>query len=311
VRVATGVVLIAWATAAVPAAAQCGPGSYLAKVKARPVAESLLVSAPWLARHRTDPDLTILHVARSAAPYDSAHIPGARLVLLGEFTVDRDSILTELPPVETLVELLVSKGITNRGRIVLYGDLLGASRLWFTLDYLGLGNRAAILDGGLASWRGARLPLATKPPAPARRGVLTVHPRPEVVAQASWLKGHLADQKLVVLDARTPEEFRGEVAEDGIPRPGHIPGARNLDWTTTLEGGVFKSPATLRGMLAELGAPPGTELVALCRTGTRASLLYFIGRYLGYPTRLYDGSMNEWSRLPDLPIATGNESRIR
>jgi len=48
----------------------------------------------------------------------------------------------------------------------------------------------------------------------------------------------------------------------------------------------------------------GKELVAVCRVGTRASVLYFVGRYLGLPTRLYDGSMNDWSRR-GLPIVTG------
>jgi 3-mercaptopyruvate sulfurtransferase SseA len=41
--------------------------------------------------------------------------------------------------------------------------------------------------------------------------------------------------------------------------------------------------------------------VVYCRTGTQASWLYFVARYLGY-RRGCDGSYMEWSADPSLPV---------
>ena len=44
------------------------------------------------------------------------------------------------------------------------------------------------------------------------------------------------------------------------------------------------------------------ELVTYCFIGQTASVIYLTGRSLGYNVKLYDGSMQEWSRLPELPM---------
>ncbi|MBL8986346.1 MAG: sulfurtransferase [Gemmatimonadetes bacterium] len=284
--------------------AQCGAASYYARQRSAAVAESLLTNPGRLARRAADPDLVIMAVERQATGYDSVRIPGARLLLLRDFVVDRDSLITELPPVERLVEVLAARGVTDRSRIVLYGDLLAAARLWFTLDYLGLGERTALLDGGLAAWRAEGLPLERGRPGPVAPGGFTPTVRPDVLIGAAEIRNRSGDESLRIVDARAPEEYRGDVAEVGVSRNGHIPGATNLDWTTLLEDGWFRRPSSLRAQLLAAGVGEGKELIAVCRVGTRASVLYFAGRYLGVPTRLYDGSMNDWSRR-GLPIATG------
>ena len=124
-----------------------------------------LVSAEWLKRHRADSGLILLHAERSRAPFDSAHIAGARFIGMGSYTTKRGEILTELPPVEQLDSLLESLGVGDRGRIVLYGETLPVTRLYFTLDYLGLGSRVSVMDGGLAAWRAAG---AASPRSPRR-----------------------------------------------------------------------------------------------------------------------------------------------
>jgi thiosulfate/3-mercaptopyruvate sulfurtransferase len=272
------------------------------------VTDSLLTTAADLARRTGDPALVILAVERQSAEYDSVRIPGARLVLMKDFVSDRDSLLTELPPVDRLRALLESRGVSDRSRIVLYGDLLAAARLWFTLDHLGLGERTALLDGGLKAWRAEGLPLERGPPEAVGPGRLTPSVRVDVVIDAEGIQARSGDPSLRLVDARTPEEYRGEVVEAGVPRSGHIPGATNLDWTTLVEDGFLRAPAALRALFRAAGVEEGTELVAVCRVGTRASVLYFVGRYLGLTTRLYDGSMNDWSRR-GLPIVAGPASR--
>ncbi|HEU5217026.1 MAG TPA: rhodanese-like domain-containing protein, partial [Gemmatimonadales bacterium] len=110
-------------------------------------------------------------------------------------------------------------------------------------------------------------------------------------------------------DARTKEEFDGTNTEEGVSRPGHIPGAVNLDWTTTIADGKFRDTGQLKQLLVGAGAAPGKEIVAYCRVGTRASALYFVARLLGYSARVYDGSMNEWAGLAGMPVVKSDSAR--
>ena len=264
-----------------------------------------LVSAQWARRHRSDSNLVVLTPGSNRAAFDSAHIAGARFVPMGVLTVRHGEILTELPSLAQLDSLLESLGVGDRGWIVLYGETLPVTRLFFTLDYLGLGERVSVLDGGLAAWRATGGPVTAEPsPAPVR-STLSLTPRPELLADAQWVDAHRRDALVVLVDTRTKEEFEGTRIEEAVARPGHIPGAVNLNWTATIADGKFREPGALRQLLAGVGAPPGKELVTYCRVGSRASVLYFVGRLLGYQVRLYDGSMNEWAGRPELPVATG------
>ena len=268
----------------------------------REPAPGLLISAQWLKLHRQDPNLVVLQVERGRAPFDSAHVAGAQFVAMGEFTTKRGELLTELPPLPQLDSLLESLGIGERGRIVLYGEILPVTRLFFTLDYLGLGDRVSLLDGGISAWLTVSGAITAMPtPAPAR-GNLTLHPQPTLLADAAWVEAHRSDPRVALLDARSREEFEGTKQEEGVARPGHIPGAQNLEWSTLLADGRFRSRSDLQQLLAGAGATPGKELVSYCRVGTRASALYFVGRLLGYPVRLYDGSMNDWASRKELPV---------
>ncbi len=268
-----------------------------------------LVSAEWLKRHRADQGLVLLHAERSRAPFDSAHIAGARFIGMGSFTARRGELLTELPSVAQLDSLLESLGVGDQGRIVLYGETLPVTRLYFTLDYLGLGNRVSVMDGGLPAWQAAGGAVTAEATPNPTRAALTVTPRPEVLADAAWVEAHRQDGQVLVVDARTKEEFDGSKPEARGARPGHIPGAVNLDWTTTLADGKFRELGQLRQLMAGAGAAPGKEIVTYCQVGTRASAIYFVARLLGYQARIYDGSMNEWASLTALPVVKSDSSR--
>ena len=108
------------------------------------------------------------------------------------------------------------------------------------------------------------------------------------------------------MDARSPEEFDGEVPGRDVKRPGRIPGAVNVDWVrnlTTEEPRQVKGGAELARLYRRAGVTPDKEVVAYCRTGVRASHTYFALRLLGYPkVRVYDGSFVEWAADPSLPV---------
>jgi thiosulfate/3-mercaptopyruvate sulfurtransferase len=44
------------------------------------------------------------------------------------------------------------------------------------------------------------------------------------------------------------------------------------------------------------------ELIVYCFIGQTACVDYLAGRALGYQVKLYDGSLQEWSRDPILPM---------
>ncbi len=266
--------------------------------------DSLVVSAEWLAARLAAPDLVVVEVAPSAERYREGHIPGARFISLGAIVTERDGIPNELAEVPALTATLEQAGISSTSRIVVYGDPLSAARLFFTLDYLGLGDRTSILDGGLVAWKRHGGTVTPEMPV-VRAGHLTVALRPEVLVTGEWVRQHLSDSTVALIDARPPAEWSGQVPGAGITRPGHIPGAASFFWRLSLtppEPALLKDRAVLSKLLARTGAGPGRTVVTYCRTGVQASWLYFVARTLGYSPRLYDGSYLEWSRMAEYPV---------
>jgi len=57
------------------------------------------------------------------------------------------------------------------------------------------------------------------------------------------------------------------------------------------------------------GITDASDITTYCTVGLRASHLYLIAPYLGLRPRLYDGSMSEWSRTPELSVVLGASPR--
>lgn len=276
------------------------------------VRSEMVVSADWLAQHLLD--VTVLHVGfGDSRTFAAGHIPTARHLPWSAIAVTRDGVDNELPSVEALTETFTQLGVGNTGRIVIYGDLgnLAAARAYVALDYLGHGDRVALLDGGLAAWRSRGLTLSTLDLTP-RPAPFTPRPQPTVVVELdrvrelsrALVESRDASPKLV--DARPTDEFTGATPGTGIRRPGHIPGAINLPWTDNLlsvEQPLFHSPDALRALWRRHGLDPDDALVIYCKTGGQASLNYFVAKYLGYDARLFDGSYMAWDQAGDTPVA--------
>jgi thiosulfate/3-mercaptopyruvate sulfurtransferase len=222
---------------------------------------------------------------------------GAVFVPLSTFSVERDGIPNEFPRADSMAALLGGAGVSG-DRFVIVGDPIPAGRAWAAFDYLGLGARAALLDGGRAALGNIA------PPPPAVSAVdtgagLAVDVRNDMIVDAEWVHERLGDDGIAILDARPPAEFSGETPGDGIDRPGHIPGARNVFWQTLVVSADeprLKAEAELRRIFEEAGVAPDDTIVAYCRTGGQASFLYTVARHLGYDVLLYDGSYIDWSR---------------
>ncbi len=267
-----------------------------------------VVSTAWLAEHLEDPDLITLHIG-PAESYEKGHIPGAlkaslrRLIRVNEAGI-RDEMLT----VEDLSKALAELGIGNSSRIVIYfseeGAAWAAARYLLTLEYIGMKGRVAYLDGGLPKWTVEKHPVSKDTPSVENTN-LAVAAFPDVLVDVNWLKDRLENPAIAIVDGRPREEYSGLAGH--LDRLGHIPGASNIPFTTILAEEppyLLKSRESLLEMFGKAGAAPGDTVVVYCGTGLWASLPYLAARHLGYETRLYDGSFQEWSGIKNLPVAT-------
>jgi thiosulfate/3-mercaptopyruvate sulfurtransferase len=148
---------------------------------------ALVWSTAWLAAHLNDPNLVVIHVDRDRTAYDQGHIPGARFLPVDAVAIEKE-VPNELPPLAALEAAFEDVGVSDASRVVLYGGMggLAPARAFFALDVLGLGQRAAMLDGSFDLWRSEGHPVSEEAPEP-RRGSLTPKPQPERVVDADSL----------------------------------------------------------------------------------------------------------------------------
>ncbi|MBZ5521847.1 MAG: sulfurtransferase [Acidobacteriia bacterium] len=263
----------------------------------------MVVSAEWLAQHLKDPKVVVLHVADQRSEYDAGHIPGARFVATEDIA---EGNVVELPPANRLKEVFEKAGVSDDTRIVIYTTSWYpvAGRAFYTLDYMGHGNHAALLDGGFEEWRAEKRPVSTEAVTPAK-GNLTLHVHPEVRALLDEVKKVSGqDSKSVLLvDSRPGYRYTA----------GHIAGSVPLYWQDTLvdpkNKPTFLPPEKLQEVFAARGIHPGQKLVTYCEVGLQASHMYFVARYLGYDAAMYDGSFHDWVHVNNLPLVKGTSLR--
>lgn len=246
--------------------------------------------------------------SRGEAEYEKEHIPGAVYAHL-----DRDlsgprtgkNGRHPLPSVETMAERFSGFGIDEKVQVVAYDTSQGqmAARLWWMLRYLGH-DAAAVLDGGLQSWKAEGLALASGREKRAPRK-FAARPRESMRIDLEPLERERTRHLLI--DARAPERFRGEV-EPYDPVKGRIPGARNHPTASSLSPeGRFLAPAELRARFqAILRSRPAESVVSYCGSGVTACHDLLALRLAGLRGQLYPGSWSEWSADDALPVETGS-----
>jgi len=238
--------------------------------------------------------------------YLDAHIPGAVYVDLPTELADPAEQGRGRHPLPALSRFQTAArrwGICNGDTVVAYDDAgnTSAARAWWMLRNAGFGN-VCLLDGGLAAWRRAGLPLQGGPEEAAPGDVLLTGNGMSTItaAQAAVWAEHG-----VLLDARAGERYRGEV-EPVDPRAGHIPGAVSAPTTENLDGdGCFLPAQELRRRFARLGADRETPTAVYCGSGVTAAHQIAALEIAGIPAALFPGSFSEWSNDPSRPVVTG------
>jgi len=276
-----------------------------------------LVTTEVLAQHLQDAGWRVFDCRHDlakpelgAAQYAEAHVPGAL-----HAHMDRDLAARPngrngrhpLPAPEAFAAWLGAQGLRPEDQVVAYDAAGGtaAARLWWMLRWVGHAA-AAVLDGGFAAWRAQGRPLTDAVPRFAPT-VYRAQARGGMHIDADGLLAQLAGEKVVVLDARTAERFRGEV-EPIDPVAGRIPGSRNRFCGQNLaEGGRFKPAAALREEFATLlaGRDPAS-IVHSCGSGVAACHNQLAMEIAGLGgSRIYAGSWSEWIADPARPREKG------
>jgi thiosulfate/3-mercaptopyruvate sulfurtransferase len=257
------------------------------------------------------PSLRVIDMRTSLLEYLKSHLPDAVYLSFEVLRVPKSGVPAQAPD-RIYIEKVLGEylSVSNDMWVVLYSERSNpnATYLAWTLDYLGH-KRVAVLNGGWEKWLSEKLPTTQEYPVLAPKKFFGKALR-ETVAEKKWIRDRLNNRGVVIIDARSPRQYSGEEGEE--IRRGHIPGARNVFWETTLEGEEirgWRKKEDLEKLFAESGVTKDKEVIVYCRTGKEASHVYFTLKHvLGFPkVRLYRGAWVEWSADKSLPVKTGPE----
>ncbi len=282
--------------------------------------DAMLAETDWLAAHLGDPGLRIVDIrgtirppsapqpwyAASREAYEAGHLPGAVFVDWLRDIVDPSApVKMTVARAPEVAALMARLGIGDEHAVVAYDDNGHiAPRLWWVLNYYGH-PAVRVLNGGVAKWVAEGRPVTPDLPRhpPAR---FTARVQPELRAPVDEVRRRLDDPAVVLVDCRSPAEFRGEIGRG--ERLGRIPGSVNLPVGRLMDGEhkVWRPEAELRRLFEEAGVRSDHEVITYCNAGVSSSIGLFGAKLLGYPrARNFAGSWYEWEHDPQNPVARG------
>lgn len=265
--------------------------------------QPVIVSPQWLNESIKDPDLVVLYTGFVIkADYDREHIEGSRFLWPEWLAIDKPEGSMYAPDTKTATKVLQELGVNNSSKIVIChrgSDVTIAARMFMTLEYFGLKGRVSFLNGGIEAWKRAGYAVTNKP-TEFRKGnyVATVT---GTLVDKDYVLNALNTKSSEVVDARAKRWYDGDPT--GNPRDGHITGAKNIPYPDMIDStNSFKTDVVLEKNFTTVIADRNKEIVVYCFIGQTACVDYLVGRSLGYTMKVYDGSIQEWSRDEKLPM---------
>lgn len=247
------------------------------------------------------PDLLIIDLTWP----EQYHVPGSVFLDYSQLVAARPPVMGLLPDENHLRKMLSGLGLTPETHVVAYDEEGGgkAARLFWTLDLV-RHPHYSLLNGGLHAWANEGHPLTdelvSRPITDYPLSSLDMTP----LADRAFILEHLNDPSVILLDARSPEEYSGQ--KRFAAKGGHIPGAVNLEWTQGMDlhrNARLKPVNELRKLLEAKGVTSDKTIITYCQTHHRSSFTYFMLRVAGYPhVKGYPGSWSDWGNHPETPV---------
>lgn len=260
--------------------------------------ERPIVSAEWLVEHLDSPNLVIIDTRKENDP-DTFRIPGAQKLSIDRLLHHSGQVISP----DLFSQEMSRLGIGSETLVVTYDDgnnLFGA-RLWWVLRYFGH-DRVRVLDGGWSGWVAEGRPVSDVSPAAPQPVIFEPQVVPGRLAETAEVAALIDDASVQLLDVRGDSEwFRQAPTEKSMA--GHVPGARHLVWSETIDPGThrFLPANALQASFTRAGLTPDTEVIVYCQGGIRAAHALLALSLAGFNrVRNYEGSWSEWSihRMP-------------
>lgn len=265
-----------------------------------------IVSVSWLIEHRAHPSTLLLDASMGAST--RGRIPGARIFDFDKRICDMNSPLPHMMPSPEHFEKEVrALGIDQEHTLVVYDDrgIFSAPRARWMFRAMGHEN-VSVLDGGLPAWIANGGQTVHDAERALKEGNFRANPKFDLFCNADAVAEALARKSAVVIDVRSRGRFLGDEPEPrpGL-RPGHMPGAVNIPYTTFLSGDGFRPRRELQAVLAPV-APVDRKLIFSCGSGVTACIGAMAAEMAGYrEIAVYDGSWSEWGLPSSRPVACG------
>ena len=264
---------------------------------------SLFISTKCLHKAIQKKDDTIIVDTRSFLEYKNGHVPGAVNIDLFQLHWF-DTTKRGIKDFNRQTRLLLSNiGIKKNRMVVFYDNISGmyAARGVWLLLYFSHEN-VRILDGGFEKWKKQGYSIEVKSN-PLKNSRFKGRPNPKILADANEVKRSLEKRNVVIVDARSREEYSGSEVRGA--RRGHVPRAVNIDYARNIGNDSFKSKHRLAKIYSNI--PKTAQIITYCQGGYRAANAFLVLKMLGYKrVKMYLGSWGEWANRFDLPVSVRN-----
>ena len=266
-------------------------------------AQNIIVSPQWLNDNFKDPNLVILYTGFVVrADFEKEHIEGSRFLWPEWLAFNSPEANMVSADAKTATRVLQDLGINKNSKVVVChrgGDVTIAARMFLSLEHYGLKGQVSFLNGGIEAWKKAGYPVTNKPPVFKKGNFVATDNG--LLVNKEYVQNALQNNTAEIVDARLKRWYDGDPT--GNPRDGHITGAKNIPFPDMVDStNSLKSVEVLTKNFSSVIPGKEKEVVVYCFIGQTASVDYLVGRSLGYKMKLYDGSLQEWSRMPELPM---------
>ena len=279
------------------------------------VGAEALIDTNWVRENLQSPNVVFLDVGSNMQVFKKAHIPGA---IFTHYQKDRWRVAGKkrgkqvpglLPSAKHLEKLLSRLGIENKSHVIIVpmgrsaGDMAVATRIYWTFKVVGH-DKVSILNGGMRAYIAAKLPIVDRMNVRAPTNFVVQSNYTYLATETDILEG--IANKVNILDSRVKSQYLGFNKSGRAHRAGTIPTSENApgEWMTVNGGGQFRSKQAIIKLYTTLGLAAEEPAIVFCNTGHWASLGWFVhSEILGNKeSRLYDGSMAEYTTSKDLKI---------